>query len=187
MQCGFSGNKDHPRLCGEKSIICCEVVTPIGSPPPMRGKGRQSVSHALDSGITPAYAGKREIVPYARPTLKDHPRLCGEKVSVSLKIFSDLGSPPPMRGKVRVAQNASNKGGITPAYAGKRPSFVMTSSAAWDHPRLCGEKANGEKYGWGRVGSPPPMRGKETYACSKPNRSGITPAYAGKSIQRYHS
>ena len=29
---------DHPRVCGEKSIISCVVVTPMGSPPRMRGK-----------------------------------------------------------------------------------------------------------------------------------------------------
>ena len=31
-------NKDHPRLCGEKSHIITFAFLSIGSPPPMRGK-----------------------------------------------------------------------------------------------------------------------------------------------------
>ena len=146
----------------------------------MRGKGIGLASWDCIGGITPAYAGKREIVPYARPTLKDHPRLCGEKVSVSLKIFSDLGSPPPMRGKVRVAQNASNKGGITPAYAGKRQMVKNTAGGVWDHPRLCGEKRHTHVQNLIEVGSPPPMRGKGSEGSDEVTLTGITPAYAGK-------
>lgn len=51
-----------------------------------------------------------------------------------------------------------------------------------DHPRVCGEKADGDTLNLRFVGSPPRMRGKVTFvflAC-KPMR--ITPAYAGKSI-----
>ena len=33
--------KDHPRLCGEKETIKVGQVTGTGSPPPMRGKGRE--------------------------------------------------------------------------------------------------------------------------------------------------
>ncbi len=49
-----------------------------------------------------------------------------------------------------------------------------------DHPRVCGEKADGDTLNLRFVGSPPRMRGKVTFvflAC-KPMR--ITPAYAGK-------
>ena len=30
---------DHPRLCGEKAAFCVLSTRPVGSPPPMRGKG----------------------------------------------------------------------------------------------------------------------------------------------------
>ena len=30
---------DHPRLCGEKQEFRAHVALPVGSPPPMRGKG----------------------------------------------------------------------------------------------------------------------------------------------------
>ena len=32
--------QDHPRLCGEKEKPNSELVYPSGSPPPMRGKGK---------------------------------------------------------------------------------------------------------------------------------------------------
>ena len=31
--------QDHPRLCGEKRFNCDIFTPPLGSPPPMRGKG----------------------------------------------------------------------------------------------------------------------------------------------------
>ena len=51
--------RDHPRLCGEKSHPLERAVYRQGSPPPMRGKATamQTITTAL--GITPAYAGKR--------------------------------------------------------------------------------------------------------------------------------
>ena len=51
--------EDHPRLCGEKKHTLSTVSHRKGSPPPMRGKGKESTSDTRRPGITPAYAGKR--------------------------------------------------------------------------------------------------------------------------------
>ena len=72
--------QDHPRLCGEKRI--------------------QSNDDPIDSGITPAYAGKSQ-----RPFDVFYPQ---------------TGSPPPMRGKDKEGRNIDFAVRITPAYAGKR-------------------------------------------------------------------
>ena len=86
----------------------------------MRGKGNgKKIAHLLH-GITPAYAGK------------SHPLLPPP--------FHDIGSPPPMRGKGKNRQSGFPHTGITPAYAGKSSSSEIPYFAAWDHPRLCGEK-----------------------------------------------
>ena len=45
----------------------------------MRGKGKAERTLMGRDGITPAYAGKSYTPPLTRSTLKDHPRLCGEK------------------------------------------------------------------------------------------------------------
>ena len=51
--------RDHPRICGEKLEPSAHVAALPGSPPHMRGKGRQANALAFGIGITPAYAGKR--------------------------------------------------------------------------------------------------------------------------------
>ena len=85
----------------------------------MRGK----VSHSTNSGfpvrITPAYAGKRIDISKWNGGIEDHPRLCGEKGTTTQSYKSTTGSPPPMRGKVKLRMLAVEKDRITPAYAGK--------------------------------------------------------------------
>ena len=55
------GIQDHPRLCGEKRYQLQSNSGNRGSPPPMRGKGRDYAQNCGYCGITPAYAGKRQI------------------------------------------------------------------------------------------------------------------------------
>ena len=50
--------KDHPRLCGEKYDAGFCFPRLHGSPPPMRGKVVNITTSPVNSGITPAYAGK---------------------------------------------------------------------------------------------------------------------------------
>ena len=132
-----------------------------GSPPRMRGKASRGGLILKDDGITPAYAGKSiqtfQFVQYHR----DHPRVCGEKLSISSAHISQTGSPPRMRGKARMILIHVNGERITPAYAGKRVRPCLTCFAHRDHPRVCGEKQSG------------------CVPCSA--RFRITPAYAGKS------
>ena len=54
-----NGERDHPRLCGEKLVTETFSHSPLGSPPPMRGKGVKVNTAVRLAGITPAYAGKR--------------------------------------------------------------------------------------------------------------------------------
>ena len=53
--------KDHPRLCGEKKKSAARLGKSTGSPPPMRGKGKSASRNDFPNGITPAYAGKRQL------------------------------------------------------------------------------------------------------------------------------
>ena len=132
--------KDHPRVCGEKTFLEPKGQTRLGSPPRMRGKAGPNSAHNAASGITPAYAGKSEYRSFfpARPW--DHPRVCGEKNGNYDTQACGGGSPPRMRGKGGLGQNARFKARITPAYAGKRHSPCMRGTCPRDHPRVCGEK-----------------------------------------------
>ena len=72
--------------------------------------------------------------------LKDHPRVCGEKVQILLYTDVQKGSPPRMRGKEIRLSSQSLFSGITPAYAGKSTSEKLYALGLKDHPRVCGEK-----------------------------------------------
>ena len=54
-------NRDHPRVCGEKSTSTSMMNCGWGSPPRVRGKAHCKTSCAVVDGITPAYAGKSSI------------------------------------------------------------------------------------------------------------------------------
>ena len=156
-----SAAPDHPRVCGEKLYPICSSIDLWGSPPRMRGKAKEEPYRPCHPGITP--------------------RMCGEKSAVPLATPVRVGSPPHVRGKAPFGGFAKVPGGITPAYAGKRRPSMLGCAAAWDHPRVCGEK--GFKHDGHMVfqGSPPRMRGKVQEGDNVEYAKGITPAYAGKS------
>ena len=90
--------------------------------------------------ITPAYAGKSFHECHRVIKSGDHPRLCGEKFSGIWENIKGVGSPPPMRGKVKNYSFTESASGITPAYAGKSQILWISDRSQEDHPRLCGEK-----------------------------------------------
>ena len=126
----------------------------------MRGKGRFLCTEHPPNRITPAYAGKSGINCNQIPVTGDHPRLCGEKSPHRARKTVFLGSPPPMRGKIRSLSISYVENRITPAYAGKRYLSRIGDALMGDHPRLCGEKQL-KAFG---------------IRCNR----RITPAYAGK-------
>ena len=134
------GTQDHPRVCGEKLYTPCVIAPSVGSPPRMRGKGYDVVSRLCRVRITPACAGKRDKTGWTTTCPRDHPRMCGEKVSSTSPMKCLKGSPPRMRGKVLGASKGCDGVGITPACAGKRIAGRNLLCGQWDHPRMCGEK-----------------------------------------------
>ena len=74
--------EDHPRPCGEKNTKRARCHMLAGSPPPMRGKGSCPVQLRCVNGITPAHAGKRSSIHGRLCSHGDHPRPCGEKLSL---------------------------------------------------------------------------------------------------------
>ena len=158
------GDRDHPRVCGEKSIRILRMWERTGSPPRMRGKERPAVDINIVVRITPAYAGKSFFFSCSRRPCWDHPRVCGEKLTAARTTVENIGSPPRMRGKALSTPKKNTVSRITPAYAGKSKRSGALSRGQKDHPRVCGEKSSnvhgGGMFPW------------------------ITPAYAGKSRQR---
>ena len=84
----------------------------------MRGTVEQGTGKTAVARITPAHAGN-SFLDYLKFTqLKDHPRSCGEQLSVYQMRVASPGSPPLMRGTVSVPQRFKLFTGITPAHAG---------------------------------------------------------------------
>ena len=174
--------EDHPRVCGEKLNALLVAGSLMGSPPRMRGKGIQPCNQWVRVGITPAYAGKRLCCRVGSRVTGDHPRVCGEKGVPHRGGTRCRGSPPRMRGKGKKGLKKSPRYGITPAYAGKSYGDAAPRSVCGDHPRVCGEKPWRSPAAPGTQGSPPRMRGKAASTASTSLKTGITPAYAGKSL-----
>ena len=173
--------RDHPRVCGEKTIQGPRPLYPRGSPPRVRGKEPQRIAAASRARITPACAGKSFARLGVLYRTRDHPRVCGEKFQFRPARRWALGSPPRVRGKEKMKRNCERGIGITPACAGKRALASILAVSSWDHPRVCGEKNNAQLYRNSGSGSPPRVRGKAGYLAIKRMDEGITPACAGKS------
>ena len=171
-------------MCGEKQQMIADAGKGMGSPPRTRGKAERRSKRPQNPGITPAYAGKRDLVISESGDIEDHPRVCGEKRRVRSWRALLLGSPPRVRGKGVVHVFVPEKLGITPACAGKRWISSPVSEHGWDHPRVCGEKAIKVRGAREAVGSPPRVRGKGTNADRTERTARITPACAGKSSSR---
>ena len=134
-----TAKQDHPRGCGEN----CPYFEPVwgdkGSPPRMRGKPARMLLRLLMEGITPADAGKTNIVRYSVHGHEDHPRGCGENTRIRFAQLVKLGSPPRMRGKLFCSVIGCSACRITPADAGKTCYYFARKRNGWDHPRGCGE------------------------------------------------
>ena len=134
--------------------------------------------------ITPAGAGKSYHLLCQKNQIKDHPRRCGEKTQKIMSDHKRWGSPPQVRGKGTVFRPFFEVCRITPAGAGKSFSSSSRNALIWDHPRRCGEKADQL---WSKLvhwGSPPQVRGKVYVIWPQKSVTRITPAGAGKSIQK---
>ena len=147
----------------------------------MRGKDSFVSLSGYSRRITPAHAGKSRHSTRCCRHCQDHPRPCGEKRSELKERVTDIGSPPPMRGKATHRTRAPKGARITPAHAGKRRGRYLAGRGAEDHPRPCGEKNHWPTHKNPLTGSPPPMRGKACWHCEDRMCPRITPAHAGKS------
>ena len=168
-------------MCGEKALRWCLDSSNRGSPPRVRGKGRQPCYCKSSPGITPACAGKRESSFFRILISEDHPRVCGEKLVAHHSTYRRIGSPPRVRGKESAGDRWRRWLGITPACAGKSYTCQLEVQDGWDHPRVCGEKKLTLEGLFSIVGSPPRVRGKASRPSQYLSAYRITPACAGKS------
>ncbi len=86
----------------------------------MQGKAFDNVCAFWRTRITPACAGKRNLLNLFDHFVQDHPCVCREKSSKIPPLATTSGSPLRVQGKVRNRNTNQRKYRITPACAGKR-------------------------------------------------------------------
>ena len=119
----------------------------------------------------------------------DHPRMRGEDGSDCVCPQLRRGSPPHARGRPEQGGEAILLRRITPACAGKTPSFPIRLVSAGDHPRMRGEDGSSGSSSIRPRGSPPHARGRhdvcggaESFEMDHPRMRGedcLSPAVGG--------
>ena len=138
-----------------------------GSPPQVRGKLYSFIPVRRHNRITPAGAGKTRVLVYIHLVQRDHPRRCGENLSLFPPTPPIIGSPPQVRGKHQCIGCKRQADRITPAGAGKTANYKADSRPP--------------------NGSPPQVRGKQSFVALPLLLSRITPAGAGKTAPSFTS
>ena len=103
-----AGQRDHPRVCGEKWAAESLFASRTGSPPRMRGKGSRCRTLQHRHRITPTYAGKRAVSLLTGSRIWDHPRVCGEKHEPAQLAVVVLGITPAYAGKSNAGTDAAD-------------------------------------------------------------------------------
>ena len=172
-------SRDHPRACGEHSRESRNLAARVGSSPRLRGTREPPQRLIVELGIIPALAGNTK--PDAKRPSKywDHPRACGEHLTITGYIALTVGSSPRLRGTPQALFDAGLFCWIIPALAGNTLSLTSAPQTRRDHPRACGEHSAASIRHTRSPGSSPRLRGTRGRALRKSHRSGIIPALAG--------
>ena len=164
---------------GDKMAYMRALPDKAGSPPHARGQANCNRRNERGTGITPACAGTSgsRCRGFSRPW--DHPRMRGDKCFGRDGCEALRGSPPHARGQAFLPVLFDPAPGITPACAGTSCMNCQQRHAAWDHPRMRGDKKQCAAFKVGHWGSPPHARGQVRRNIRPECKRGITPACAG--------
>ena len=176
--------QDHPRRCGEHSMVSVTPGWVSGSSPQMRGARDGNGNRSASWRIIPADAGSTRSRCIRTACVPDHPRRCGEHSRSNCAMTANMGSSPQMRGARGIDVAGPLRDRIIPADAGStfRPGSPV--SCRPDHPRRCGEHRLGLPEISPRGGSSPQMRGAPRRAKSWFSPVRIIPADAGSTTTR---
>ena len=177
---GVPRNTEHPRACGENSLLCESRAGPAGTSPRMRGKRQNRRPHAHPSRNIPAHAGKTPRIKAIFSPSSEHPRACGENLSNIPCGTRRRGTSPRMRGKRSLSFHRSSSRRNIPAHAGKTSTLLAIASLYEEHPRACGENFLKVFCVIYVTGTSPRMRGKPQAGKAVCSFSGNIPAHAGK-------
>ena len=169
-------------MCGEHWTSNGSEGLGRGSSPHVRGAPDQRANQHGQSGIIPACAGSTRCSQEPKRYHWDHPRMCGEHVTIPEDALLTAGSSPHVRGAPSKPIVSSKLGGIIPACAGSTFTPSSTHEITWDHPRMCGEHSKHVSYLRFCGGSSPHVRGAHCFPASSGVLQRIIPACAGSTM-----
>ena len=172
-------DRDHPRGCGEHLQQRYRATDRQGSSPRMRGALGLLEKHDTGAGIIPADAGSTVVQAGPLVDRQDHPRGCGEHLSLRFLFIPELGSSPRMRGALVDHGHDLRVARIIPAEAGSTTRSNGAPRPRGDHPRGCGEHSGLLRVAIRLSGSSPRMRGAPRHLQTGDHPGGIIPADAG--------
>ena len=156
-----------------------------GSSPRVRGTPNPEPAHCAGSRFIPACAGN--AVPWATPACWQavHPRVCGERLTLSRRIAPARGSSPRVRGTPGGAAVCRRHGRFIPACAGNAAHGGLVAVPEAVHPRVCGERARLPAMAQPTTGSSPRVRGTHFLSQTPCNQGRFIPACAGNAPPRH--
>ena len=110
--------------------------------------------------------------------------MCGEHLSFMAFLMVSAGSSPHVRGARHHLHKIATRHGIIPACAGSTFNASFGALQNRDHPRMCGEHAQGQWAAEVRVGLSPHVRGAHRRQPQLRQRAGIIPACAGSTVEQ---
>ena len=137
-QAGYQGRGSSPHARGTLVMASCtsltmgiipacagntdgsyEDMTEVGgSSPHARGTPTARPANTRQAGIIPACAGNTRRPAPSRPSIRDHPRMRGEHMTIKTRFLPGRGSSPHARGTPSDAASLFRFSGIIPACAG---------------------------------------------------------------------
>ena len=167
--------KDYPRLRGKDLQLLPLSMIQTGSPPLARERHIVLFIPPTSIGITPADAGKTNIVAFIFHQLQDHPRLRGKDEYLSPALPAVLGAPPLTRERPFLTiPNNSCIFGIERAW--------LLSGTGSPCEQSLSEPCSFLYVSNNDSGSPPLTRERLPRPYYHHIFYGITPAHAGKTI-----
>ena len=180
IPCGTRRQSEHPRVCGENTLLYFALDLEDGTSPRMRGKRVMGIAAKATGRNIPAYAGKTWRSHSRRRWRPEHPRVCGENATEQTANKYQGGTSPRMRGKPMAPPRPPSGGWNIPAYAGKTDQPPSKLLRAEEHPRVCGENHAARPDTDTGSGTSPRMRGKLRVLVWVGFWRRNIPAYAGK-------
>ena len=107
----------------------------------MRGNRRDTRSHQYRPGSIPACAGEPIQAGSAHVGRWVYPRVCGGTDVIHVRINTDPGLSPRVRGNLSRLAAPMWAGGSIPACAGEPDTMASGRMVSWVYPRVCGGTA----------------------------------------------